>query len=166
MCDALKALKAFFSQQCRLRDVADFVMYQHPKLEDCLIIENRESLDLQKLDKQIVVDLPCGMAVLRGANVFSQGILACPHSLKVGDLVSVYSDIDPKCLKGSSGVYQGNKIHVGNGIAQVSRADLFNSTGGVKGVGILMTKPMYEAPSLSDLSFPWVFSQNLPSMAC
>ena len=29
-----------------------------------------------------------------------------------------------------------------------------------------MTKPMYEAPSLSDLSFPWVFSQNLPSMAC
>ena len=28
--------------------------------------------------REIIVSLPCGMSVLRGANVYAQGIVGCP----------------------------------------------------------------------------------------
>ncbi len=42
-----------------------------------------------------------------------------------GDFVSVYADMDKKCLKGSTGVYTGATMFVGNGRAEMSRDDLF-----------------------------------------
>lgn len=42
-----------------------------------------------------------------------------------GDKVSVYADIDEKCLRGFTQTYQGDKMFVGNGVAQISRAELF-----------------------------------------
>ena len=46
--------------------------------------------------------------------------------LQCGDAVSVVSDLDRKCLRGST-VYNGEILHVGNGIARLSRQDLFGS---------------------------------------
>ncbi|XP_005094968.1 tRNA (cytosine(72)-C(5))-methyltransferase NSUN6 [Aplysia californica] len=163
---AIEALRGVLAEQCKLTGMAEFTLYQHPVIDDCIIIENRGPFSLPQVEKEIVVDLSCGMAVLRGANVFAQGIMACPQNLRAGDTVSVFSDLDGKCLKGFAGKYPGRKFHVGNGVAQVARSDLFNASGGVRGIGILMTQPVYEAPAMNDLPFPWVFSQNLPSMAC
>lgn len=47
--------------------------------------------------------------------------------LRAGDTVSVYADLDGKCLKGWAAHYDGRKLLVGNGISQVSRNNLFNS---------------------------------------
>ncbi len=42
-----------------------------------------------------------------------------------GDHVSVYSDVDKKCLKGTAGEFTGTTMFVGNGMAQMSRENLF-----------------------------------------
>jgi 16S rRNA C967 or C1407 C5-methylase (RsmB/RsmF family) len=34
------------------------------------------------------------------------------------------------------------------------------------GIGVLMTEPLYEGPSLSDTSVDMIFPQNLPSIVC
>ncbi|KAK3109203.1 hypothetical protein FSP39_025417 [Pinctada imbricata] len=143
------------------------VMYQHPILEEVLIIENRgPNTECQKSEKEVIVDLSCGMSVLRGADVFVQGIMGAPPNMLAGDHVSVYADLDGKCLKGSNKVYTGNKTYVGNGVAQRSRAEIFKTENPLSGVGVLMTEPLYEAPSLSDLSPHITYPQNFPSAVC
>jgi len=37
------------------------------------------------------------------------------------------ADLDGKCLRGTTQVYQGRKLYVGTGVALVSREDLFCS---------------------------------------
>lgn len=49
------------------------------------------------------------------------------EGLRAGDVVSVYADLDGHCLKGTATCYSNQKLFVGNGVAHVSRSDLFNS---------------------------------------
>ncbi|GFR88394.1 ribosomal RNA small subunit methyltransferase B [Elysia marginata] len=117
-----------------------FSMFWHAEFQDCLVLHNRGPNTVEKVDKEMMVDLACGMAVLRGAHVFVQGIMAAPP---------------------------GKKLFIGNGVSQVSRSDVFNAySRSVRGVGVLMTQPVFEAPCLAELSFPWLVPQNLPSIAC
>ena len=44
-----------------------------------------------------------------------------------GDYVSVYSDLDGRCLKGTATDYSGSVVFVGNGQAVMSRDELFGS---------------------------------------
>lgn len=44
--------------------------------------------------------------------------------MKAGDEVSVYSDIEGKCKRGAV-EFDGIKVFIGNGIAEVSRSDIF-----------------------------------------
>lgn len=46
-----------------------------------------------------------------------------------GDKVSVYVDIDGQCRKGLVKRFEGSKLFIGNGIAAVSRQDLFSDGG-------------------------------------
>ncbi|CAL1528854.1 unnamed protein product [Lymnaea stagnalis] len=142
-----------------------FDAYLHSTLKDCIIIPNRGPHDITETDKEVIVDTTCGMAILRGAHVYKNGIIGAPHSLRADDTVSVYADLEGKCLKGTT-VYSGMKVLVGNGISQVSRSDIFNSNTSRRGIGILMTEPIFQAPSLSDLNLDWVVPQNLPSIVC
>ncbi|XP_060082504.1 tRNA (cytosine(72)-C(5))-methyltransferase NSUN6-like [Ylistrum balloti] len=140
-------------------------IYYHAVLKDLIIVEGRgPNLDLQKYNKQVVVDLACGMAVLRGADVFAQGIMGCSVGMREEDAVSVFCDVDSTCLKGATKLQEESMMFVGNGIACVSREKLFCSKEKVCGVGISMTQPLYEAPSLTDLCSDLVFPQNLPSV--
>ena len=50
----------------------------------------------------------------------------CYAGLQCGDTVSVVCDLDGKCLRGST-EYNGQILHVGNGIARFSRQNLFGS---------------------------------------
>ena len=72
-----------------------------------------------------MVDHACGCAVLRGANVFIQGLLAAPVGMQDGDSVSVYADVDGKCRKGLVKPYDGRTVYLGNGIARASRHAIF-----------------------------------------
>ena len=66
------------------------------------------------LDHEVIVDEYCGVAVLRGANVFAPGILSISPGTAQGDQVSVYVDLDHKCLRGYAKMYTGNKArHTG-----------------------------------------------------
>ena len=47
--------------------------------------------------------------------------------LRNGDYVSVYSDLDGRCLKGTATDYCGSVVFVGNGQAMMSRDELFGS---------------------------------------
>ncbi|KAI0227029.1 tRNA (cytosine(72)-C(5))-methyltransferase NSUN6 [Lamellibrachia satsuma] len=83
-----------------------------------------------------------------------------------GDKVSVYADVEGGCKRGFVKQFDGATVFVGNGIAEISRQHLFCTTEKIRGVAIRMTEPLYEAPSLSDLSPEIVFPQNLPSIVC
>lgn len=44
--------------------------------------------------------------------------------MKAGDVVSVFSDIEGRCTRGAVS-FQGNKVFVGNGVAQIDRSSIF-----------------------------------------
>ncbi|KAK7483946.1 hypothetical protein BaRGS_00024830 [Batillaria attramentaria] len=132
-------------------------------------IEAKELLkaELKKAEKEVIVDLPCGMAVLRGADVFKQGILGAPSTMLAGERVKVMADVDGSCLRGFTKEYQGRKMYVGTGVSTVSREELFcTKSETLRGVGIQMTEALYQAPSLSNTLSSVVFPQNLPSVIC
>ncbi|BFZ09078.1 hypothetical protein BsWGS_12117 [Bradybaena similaris] len=164
---ALETLFCCLTKQCEETQREMYDMFLHPSLSDCILIKNRGPHSLHQHQKEVIVDLACGMAVLRGAHVYKQGILGAPHSLRVGDEVSVYADLDAKCLKGLATSYYGRKLLVGNGVAFAARTDLFGvNSNKSSGIGVQMLHPVYEAPSLAEVSLAWVSAQNLPSIAC
>uniref|UniRef100_UPI00398F701A tRNA (cytosine(72)-C(5))-methyltransferase NSUN6 n=1 Tax=Pristiophorus japonicus TaxID=55135 RepID=UPI00398F701A len=120
-------------------------------------------VNLQRHSFEVIVGAQCGNAVLRGAHVFIPGILSASKLMKAGDVVSVYSDICGKCKRGAK-EFMGTKAFVGNGIAELSRNEIFCSNSTLRGVGIRMTEPVYISPSFDNLLSSFMFLQNLPSV--
>lgn len=165
MTQAIEILKKKLEEVYTLKQQKLPHIYPHPDLNDVVVVENRGPITRKRYPKEVVVDLTCGMAVLRGSDVFVQGILGCPGDAVTSDIVSVYADLDGKCLRGHK-AYSGQKMFVGNGVLQFSREQIYCSTESLSGVGVLMTEPLYEAPSLSDMCEDLIFPQNLPSIVC
>ncbi|XP_015209817.1 tRNA (cytosine(72)-C(5))-methyltransferase NSUN6 isoform X1 [Lepisosteus oculatus] len=141
----------------------DVPIFNHPDVPDVLLIPvigPRVSLERHSLE--VVVGAQCGNAVLRGAHVFAPGILAAPKYMKMGDVVSVFSDIEGQCTRGAK-EFQGKRVFIGNGIAEMSRSDIFCTDQPIKGIGIRMTEPVYFSPSFYNVLPNQVFLQNLPS---
>nr|XP_060638347.1 tRNA (cytosine(72)-C(5))-methyltransferase NSUN6 [Anolis sagrei ordinatus] len=135
----------------------------HPQLPDTLVIPViGPRKDLQKLANEAIVGAQCGSAVLRGAHVYAPGIVSASKFMRAGDLVSVYSDIEGKCKRGAK-EFLGTKVFIGNGISELSRSEIFNSNGPLKGLGIKMIEPIYLSPSFDNLLPSYLFLQNLPS---
>ena len=42
-----------------------------------------------------------------------------------GDKVSVFMDVNGKCRRGLTQTFEGNKVFLGNGVAVMSRRELF-----------------------------------------
>lgn len=142
-------------------------VFLHPQLADCCIIENQGPYTPEPVDSEVMIDISCGMAVMRGANIFMAGILAMSPGVERGDKVSVYIDVDGRCRKGLMKRFEGVKVYAGNGLAQVSRRDVFvNDAQLSAGVGVQMTDPVYVALSLAELPRDKTFPQNLPSLVC
>uniref|UniRef100_A0A3Q2PKH2 NOP2/Sun RNA methyltransferase 6 n=1 Tax=Fundulus heteroclitus TaxID=8078 RepID=A0A3Q2PKH2_FUNHE len=122
---------------------------------------------VERLSSEVVVGAQCGSAVLRGAHVFAPGIVGSPKYMKAGDPVSVFSDLEGRCTRGATG-FQGNKVFVGNGVAQMDRSAIFaTDTMGLPddlGVGVRMVDPLYQSPSFDGVLPGMVFLQNLPSV--
>ena len=74
------------------------------------------------------------------------------------------ADLAGGCLRGAK-QFQGETCFVGNGVAKVSRDELFKTETAVKGVGIEMVERIFDCPSLDDTQFSGsIMLQNLPSI--
>ncbi|XP_046706606.1 tRNA (cytosine(72)-C(5))-methyltransferase NSUN6 isoform X1 [Silurus meridionalis] len=135
----------------------------HPQLPDVLLLPVRGPRDVRILDMKVVVGAQCGSAVLRGAHVFAPGVLSAPKFMKAGDIVSVFSDVEGRCTRGTKD-FQGNKVFVGNGVCVMNRSDIFCAEGPVRGVAIKMDDALYQSPSFDGVLPNEVFLQNLPSV--
>ncbi|KAJ7408300.1 putative methyltransferase NSUN6 [Pitangus sulphuratus] len=137
---------------------------EHPKLQDILLIPViGPRQDLKKHPSEVIVGAQCGYAVLRGAHVYVPGIVSTSRFVKAGDLVSVYSDIEGKCKRGAK-EFEGVKVFLGNGISELSRNEIFSSSGPLKGLGVRMIEPVYLSPSFDNVLPSHLFLQNLPSV--
>ncbi|XP_035688833.1 tRNA (cytosine(72)-C(5))-methyltransferase NSUN6-like isoform X1 [Branchiostoma floridae] len=137
----------------------------HPVLPDVLVIPTTgPHPNLQHHTKEIMVDIHCGAAILRGAHIFAPGVLGATADVQAGDQVSVYVDVEGKCLRGFQKPYSGPRVFVGNGVARMSRDDIFSvAQEQLSGIGVEMTSPLYGCPPLNDVMSDSIFLQNLPS---
>ncbi|XP_073692963.1 tRNA (cytosine(72)-C(5))-methyltransferase NSUN6 [Garra rufa] len=138
-------------------------VYTHPQLPDVLLLPVHGPRSVDPLASEVIVGALCGNAVLRGAHVFTPGILSTPKYMKVCDVVSVFSDVEGKCTRGAK-EFKGKKVFLGNGISEVDRSEIFSSDGPGKGVAIQMTEPLYQSPSFDGVLTDQLFLQNLPSV--
>uniref|UniRef100_A0A2R5L697 Putative trna and rrna cytosine-c5-methylase nucleolar protein nol1/nop2 n=2 Tax=Ornithodoros turicata TaxID=34597 RepID=A0A2R5L697_9ACAR len=153
-------------KDANFRDQPDPEVIIHPKIPDLLVVMPTQSrVTVLPAAKEVVVAPLCGEAVLRGSHVFIPGVLGAPKSMKAGDIVAVYADLDDACLKGYTRSYTGRKVFVGNGKALVSRSDLFVAKVS-RGVAVQMTQPLFSCPPLHGLATDVLFLQNLPSALC
>ncbi|XP_051570168.1 tRNA (cytosine(72)-C(5))-methyltransferase NSUN6 isoform X1 [Myxocyprinus asiaticus] len=138
-------------------------IHTHPQLPDVLLLPVHGPRCVDLLGSEVIVGAQCGNAVLRGAHVFSPGVLSTPKFLKSGDMVSVWSDVEGKCTRGAK-EFHCKKVFVGNGVSQVDRSEIFCSDGPVKGLAIRMTEPLYQSLSFDGVLTDELFLQNLPSV--
>nr|XP_043624205.1 rRNA (cytosine-C(5))-methyltransferase NOP2C isoform X2 [Erigeron canadensis] len=128
--------------------------------------------------KEIIVSRKCAEAVLRGAQVYIPGILACSAHVEVGDKVAVSVGIEQPGRDGGWAigitrgiVLQGLKtdpqyleregLYIGQGITTMSRAGIFRD---LSGLGVDMTERVFRLTSFNELLKGDIFLQNLPSI--
>ncbi|XP_018419683.1 PREDICTED: putative methyltransferase NSUN6 [Nanorana parkeri] len=161
---SVEAAKQQLDEEIKKQILGDVIpIHQHPRLKDLLLIPVIGPRRTQKQHSvQVIVGALCGNAVLRGAHVYAAGIISASKWMKAGDEVSVFSDIEGKCRRGAL-EFDGTKVFIGNGIAELSRSDIFCTNSPVKGKGIRMTEPVYSSPSFDNMLPGYIFLQNLPS---
>ncbi|CAG9765466.1 unnamed protein product [Ceutorhynchus assimilis] len=134
--------------------------------EDIILIKhNPVDKELEKHPKEVIVDVDCAAAVLRGAHIYAPGVLGMTPSNK-GDRVSIYADLNKKCLRGLIKPFTNLKLFIANGIVQQNRQEIFQST--PKGLAIEISETISGCPILPDNFLPngWALLQNIPSIFC
>lgn len=128
--------------------------------------------------KEVIVSRKCAEAVLRGAQVFVPGVLACSSHVEKGDTVAVSVAVEKPSSDGGwnfgftrGTVLQGletdpqylerNGVYIGQGNAMMSRAGIFRAS---HGIAIEMTNRVFNLPSFHDVLEGEIFLQNLPSI--
>ncbi|CAK8538724.1 unnamed protein product [Lathyrus sativus] len=128
--------------------------------------------------KEVIVSRKCAEAVLRGAQVYVPGILACSAHVEKGDTIAVSVSVEQKGSDGSwsAGMTRGivlqgsetdpyylerNGLYIGQGTAMLSRAGMFRVT---QGLGVDMKDRVYELHSFHNVLEGEIFLQNLPSI--
>ena len=133
----------------------------HPLLDDVIVIPCIGPRDVVPEEREVIVGADCAMAVLRGAEVYSAGIIGSSF-VNVGKPCSVWADIDASCKHGTVH-FDGRKMFVGNGTCVIPRTTLFASDKPPKGIAVSMTDPLYDSPSLDHVLPDLLHAQNLPS---
>ncbi|KAI4305994.1 hypothetical protein L6164_029314 [Bauhinia variegata] len=128
--------------------------------------------------KEVVVSRKCAEAVLRGAQIYVPGVMACSGHVEKGDMVSVSVAVERPGLDGGWGlgmtrgtVLQGSQadpyhfersgLYIGRGTTMMSRAGMFRVS---EGVAVDMKERVYELPSFHNVLEGEIFLQNLPSI--
>ncbi|XP_038981447.1 tRNA (cytosine(72)-C(5))-methyltransferase NSUN6 [Phoenix dactylifera] len=128
--------------------------------------------------KEVIVSRKCAEAVLRGAQVYVPGVLACSSHVEKGDMVAVSVAVEQPLNDNGWGVgitrgtvlqgllsdpqYHGrNGMYIGQGKTLMSRAGIFRVP---EGIAVEMTNRVYKLPSFHDVLEGEIFLQNLPSI--
>ncbi|KAH0983749.1 hypothetical protein GBA52_010926 [Prunus armeniaca] len=131
-----------------------------------------------KPPKEVLVSRKCAEAVLRGAQVYVPGVLACSAHVEKGELVAVSVSVEQPGVDGGWGVgitrgtvLQGsqtdpyhlerNGLYIGQGRAMMSRSGMFRVT---EGLAVDMSDRVFHLPSFRDVLEGEIFLQNLPSI--
>ncbi|XP_022196613.2 tRNA (cytosine(72)-C(5))-methyltransferase NSUN6 [Nilaparvata lugens] len=140
-------------------------------LKDCIVVGcwDEQSLNFDRHPMEAIVDMKCGVAILRGADLFAPGVIAMSPETTIGSRVSVYADSAQKCLWGRTTPYTDldDKIFVGNGIAVMTRKEIFAGSTEDKKTGKAIE--MTDIPSrVASFSLPAEYGilQNYPSILC
>ncbi|XP_076898115.1 rRNA (cytosine-C(5))-methyltransferase NOP2C-like [Bidens hawaiensis] len=157
---------------------------QIPGLDYVVFVKGSGPHDIQydyqqdRPPKEIIVSRKCAEAVLRGAQVYVPGILACSPHVEKGDKVAVSVGVEQPGRNGECAigitrgiVLQGLKtdpqyierdgLYIGQGITNLSRAGIFRD---LSGLGVDMTYRVFRLPSFNDVLKGDIFLQNLPSI--
>ncbi|KAK9877065.1 hypothetical protein WA026_016091 [Henosepilachna vigintioctopunctata] len=163
--DTINLLKKYF-QSIKPNMIPNVSM--HEKLEDVIIIQHvpskLESIHL----KEVIVDVACGAAVLRGAHIFAPGVLGMVNGCQTGDNVSIYVDLAKKCNKGFSKIYKEAKVFIGNGVVVMPRSSLFSPNLKPNGIAVQVSETISGCFQISENILPpgYILLQNLPSIIC
>ncbi|WCJ34864.1 Ribosomal RNA small subunit methyltransferase F [Euphorbia peplus] len=128
--------------------------------------------------KEVIVSRKCAESVLRGAQVFVPGVLACSAHVEKGDVVAVSVAIEQQSPDGGWGtgitrgtVLQGLQtdphyferkgLYIGQGKTTMSRAGMFRVP---NGIAVDMSNRVFELPSFRDVLEGQIFLQNFPSI--
>ncbi|KAG6774435.1 hypothetical protein POTOM_021788 [Populus tomentosa] len=115
--------------------------------------------------KEVIVGRKCAEAVLRGAQVFVPGVMACSAHVEKGDTVAVSAAIEQRNPNGGWAFdpyyFERNGFYIGQGTATMSRAGLFRAS---EGIAVDMDNRVFRLPSFYDVLEGEIFLQNLPSI--
>ncbi|XP_068633174.1 tRNA (cytosine(72)-C(5))-methyltransferase NSUN6 [Battus philenor] len=135
--------------------------------EDCLVVEKwPNDLVVEKSGNEVIVDVLCAAAVLKGAHVFAPGVLGLPSNIKLEERVDVYADLDGQCKRGLKVKYEGRKLYIGTGFLKMQRYHLFENGAQPRGIAVRMLLPASNLPVINEEIYPegHILLQNLPSI--
>lgn len=134
--------------------------------------------EIDRPPKEVIVSRKCAEAVLRGAQVYVPGVLACSSHVEKGDVVAVSVAVEQPGTDGGWGVgitrgtvlqgqqtdpyhFERNALYIGQGATMMSRAGIFRASGGI---AVDMNNRVFKLPSFHDVLEGEIFLQNLPSI--
>ncbi|XP_059052886.1 tRNA (cytosine(72)-C(5))-methyltransferase NSUN6 [Achroia grisella] len=136
---------------------------------DCLILEQwSNDINFEKTEKEVIVDVSCAAAVLRGAHVFAPGVMGLPANLHIDERVDIYGDMDGQCKRGLKITYDHKKMYVGTGYLKMLRSDLYDKGVHPSGIAVETLLPVSRLPVINESFFNKgeILLQNLPSIVC
>lgn len=167
----LEKLNAYLAAQ-RHGGLEPFVARPHPLLSDVVTIDVHGPLAVDELSAAVLVDVGCGEAVLRGADIFVAGVIAVSANVAEGADVSVYVQQYGCQLRRGTKLKAGLLKSVGarllgNGecVADLKRLVVGPHTAGtgLTGLGVRMSRCIFSSPALRGVLEGDMFLQNLPS---
>uniref|UniRef100_A0A1I8HPG7 PUA domain-containing protein n=1 Tax=Macrostomum lignano TaxID=282301 RepID=A0A1I8HPG7_9PLAT len=116
---------------------------------------------------RLYVDSLCGVAVLRGSDIFAGGVIGIEPGASKDCPVSVYACLE-KFNAGFTKAYTGATRFLGNGLLVMERKQLLGDIHANSGVAVRMTQPLVVCPSFQSCLFQSgnLVAQNLPSLVC
>lgn len=163
---AIQYLDEFMAEQCKAKGWKPFITHRFNALPDVLFVMGERSRScVEQVGPRIIVDVHCGMAVMRGADIYTVGILGGDWTKD--QRVAIYVDVSGKCTRAAK-IYTECKLQfIGNGKALVSRQEVFSVSQKQlrgSGVGVVMVDPLFLLPALGSLFDKGFVLQNLPSI--
>ncbi|XP_076349190.1 tRNA (cytosine(72)-C(5))-methyltransferase NSUN6 isoform X2 [Tachypleus tridentatus] len=164
---AREALSEILEKQISSGECTDkFTVDIHPHIPDLLVVSSdSDNETVHPCRREVIVGALCGVAVLRGADVYAPGVMGAPLNLKQGEKVAVFTDINGMCKRGLTKPFTGDKVFVGNGISVLNRQDIFKVSS-PRGLAVRIIKRICPSPSLNGIMEERLFLQNLPSVVC
>ncbi|XWS30914.1 hypothetical protein CRYUN_Cryun23aG0032200 [Craigia yunnanensis] len=132
----------------------------------------------EKPPKEVLVSRKCAEAVLRGAQVYVPGVMACSSHVEEGDLIAVSVAVEQPASDGGWGLgitrgtvlqvlqtnpyyFEQNGLYIGQGTKMLSRVGIFRAS---QGIVVYMNNRVFKLPSFRDVLEGEIFLQNLPSI--